>query len=529
MASESRIAVHSQHTYAQIAPADLTYSGMKQRDTLPDASLASQILPPLLFLVAVMTAMAFGFLLLVGWRENSWPYLLASALAAGVALSALLFRQRRIASAGLIISTSLTFLPILSILAFGASENRLIYLASIGVLSSGLLGSPRMPLRQARLAFLLLLILLLFPNLFGLSPYPLSMILWLAVLMAVVLFGTAALAWSSAHAVRGTIEWAELRSQEAERREQLLRATQTDLERTLQERDQLNQKLHGVNVELEGARAASEAAYRSKANFMATMSHELRTPLNIIIGFSSVMIDHPTMYGEERLPPAILADVEEIRRSGKHLLSLINDILDLARVEAGKLELNQVPLTLTPMLDEMMHTASGLLENRPVLLRREYHAPLPRVLADEVRVRQVLLNLVSNACKFTSAGEIAIGAKADPTELTVWVRDTGIGIAEADQARIFLHFEQVDSPHARPHDGTGLGLSICRWLVELHGGRMWLESEVGKGSIFYFALPRVQSVGSQHASRPASVSDMPTAVAVMLPNDNRHAANRDVP
>jgi signal transduction histidine kinase len=165
-----------------------------------------------------------------------------------------------------------------------------------------------------------------------------------------------------------------------------------------------------------------------------------------------------------------------------------------------------VALALVPLLDETMRTASGLLKDRPVLLRREYHGPLPSVLADEVRVRQVLLNLVSNACKFTSVGEIAIGVRVESYEVIIWVRDTGIGIADTDQMRIFNQFEQVESHDAKQHTGTGLGLSICRWLVELHGGRMWLESELGKGSIFSFTLPRVQPALNGVAPRDATPS-----------------------
>jgi signal transduction histidine kinase len=125
------------------------------------------------------------------------------------------------------------------------------------------------------------------------------------------------------------------------------------------------------------------------------------------------------------------------------------------------------------------------------------------VLVDDIRVRQVLLNLVSNACKFTSVGEVAMGARVENYEVILWVRDTGIGIAESDQTRIFNQFEQVESHDAKQHTGTGLGLSICRWLVELHGGRMWLESELGKGSIFSFTLPRVQPVLGGGAGAPA--------------------------
>jgi len=263
----------------------------------------------------------------------------------------------------------------------------------------------------------------------------------------------------------------------------------------LLERDLLNEQLYRTTLALEEARAAAEAAYRSKSNFMATMSHELRTPLNIIIGFSTAILEHPEMYGDVKLDEQILQDIAEIRRSGQHLLGLINDILDLAKVEAGKLELNKTNLQLLPLLEETIRTAQALINDRPIQLRREYCEPLPTVFADEVRVRQVLLNLVSNACKFTHSGEIAVGARTDSNEVIVWVRDTGIGIAPEDQERIFQQFEQIEHADTRQHAGTGLGLAICRWLVELHGGRMWLESELGKGSIFFFSLPRTRAGG----------------------------------
>ncbi|GIV88660.1 MAG: hypothetical protein KatS3mg055_1178 [Chloroflexus sp.] len=309
----------------------------------------------------------------------------------------------------------------------------------------------------------------------------------------ILLLSAATLSWAAAYVVRGTINWAIDTAQKSERREQLLRETQATLERALLERDLLNEQLYRTTLELEEARAAAEAAYRSKSNFMATMSHELRTPLNIIIGFSTAMIEHPEMYGDVKIDEQVLQDIAEIRRSGQHLLGLINDILDLAKIEAGKLELNRTNLALPPLLDETIRTAQALIGDRPIQLRREYHDSLPTVLADEVRVRQVLLNLVSNACKFTHMGEIAVGARAETDQVVLWVRDTGIGIAPADQERIFQQFEQVENADTRHHAGTGLGLSICRWLVELHGGRMWLESEVGKGSIFFFSLPRTRS------------------------------------
>lgn len=316
-------------------------------------------------------------------------------------------------------------------------------------------------------------------------------------LVGYLLLGLAALRRAGAQRIRGVNERARTAAARAAHCEELLQQTRADLAVALRERDQLHEQLYRQGLALEAARAAAEAAYHAKASVMATMSHELRTPLNIIIGFSTAMVEHPEIYESAPLPPAFVADLREIRRSGEHLLGLINDILDLARVEAGRITLNRDALSLAPLLDEMLRTARGLLKDRPIRVRGEYHGSLPPVLADETRVRQVLLNLVSNACKFTSAGEVILGAHADGPELTIWVRDTGIGIAAADQARIFNHFEQVEDTQQRPYPSTGLGLAISRWLVELHGGRIWLESELGKGSTFYFTLPCTQVADGQ--------------------------------
>ncbi|NNJ09067.1 HAMP domain-containing histidine kinase [Chloroflexales bacterium ZM16-3] len=465
---------------------------MQRTNTLPDENLAAEVLPPLLAVIGTIAAMSFGLLLLAQWRSSLSPYLLVCTLVLSVWASSSLFQRGRLRQAGAVISYTLALLPICSIIPFGLANNTLIYLATTGVIAAGVLISPQAPLRVARVALSVLLILLAFPGLLGHERAEPGLNIAVGMTMVVLLLSAAALTWAAGYAIHGTIGWALETSRKSERREKLFRATQADFEGTLRERDQLNDRLYKLTLDLETARAEAEAAYRSKSSFMATMSHELRTPLNIIIGFSSAMIDHPEMYDGQPISEAITADIVEIKRSGQHLLGLINDILDLARIEAGRLELNKAAVPLVPLLDETIRTASGLLKDRPVLLRREYANPLPSVLIDAVRVRQVLLNLVSNACKFTMIGEVAIGARVEDYEVIIWVRDTGIGIADGDQTRIFNQFEQVESHDAKQHTGTGLGLSICRWLVDLHGGKMWVESELGKGSIFSFTLPRVQ-------------------------------------
>ena len=227
---------------------------------------------------------------------------------------------------------------------------------------------------------------------------------------------------------------------------------------------------------------------RLKTQFIANMSHELRTPLNSIIGFSRVIlkgIDGP-------LTEAQRQDLTAIHNAGQHLLGLINDILDLSKIEAGRMELQFSEVDMREIIRGVMSTAVGLTRDKPIELRQEVPEDLPPVWADPQRARQVLLNLVSNAVKFTDQGFIAVRAWADESFVTIAVQDTGIGIPKEKQEEIFQEFTQVESGTTRRYGGTGLGLAIARRLVELMGGRIWVESEVGKGSTFFFTLPRAR-------------------------------------
>jgi signal transduction histidine kinase/CheY-like chemotaxis protein len=227
---------------------------------------------------------------------------------------------------------------------------------------------------------------------------------------------------------------------------------------------------------------------RFKTQFLANMSHELRTPLNSIIGFSRVMlkgIDGPLTEHQE-------ADLNSIYNSGQHLLALINSILDMSKIEAGKIELTFEEVSLHDILDAVIGTTRALVKDRPIELRTEVPRDLPTVWADTQRVRQVLLNLMSNAAKFTEEGSISLTAEAGEEYVTLSVADTGIGIDPAAQSRLFIPFQQVDGSTTRRAGGTGLGLAISRSFVEMHGGDIQVESEPGKGSTFSFTLPIYQ-------------------------------------
>ncbi len=229
---------------------------------------------------------------------------------------------------------------------------------------------------------------------------------------------------------------------------------------------------------------------RLKSQFLANMSHELRTPLNSIIGFSRVIlkgIDGPLTELQKQ-------DLTSIYNSGQHLLGLINDILDLSRIEAGKMELHFEEVDIKALIESVMSTARGLVKDRPVQLIQRLPDDLPTVRADQMRIRQVLLNLVSNAAKFTEEGSITVAAETIFDEqgrrlVRISVIDTGPGISEEDQKKLFQPFSQVDASLTRKVGGSGLGLSISQALVHMHEGEIGLESEVGVGSTFHFSIP----------------------------------------
>ncbi len=229
---------------------------------------------------------------------------------------------------------------------------------------------------------------------------------------------------------------------------------------------------------------------RLKSEFLASMSHELRTPLNSIIGYAEVLLDG--IDGD--LTDDMEEDVGAIHGSGKHLLNLINDILDLAKIEAGQMDLVPEPIELRPVIDDAVNTVRVLVKDKPVQFVIEAEDNLPQVNADALRLRQVINNLLTNATKFTEKGDITLGVRRsadDPTMVLISVSDTGIGITPEKLPVIFDRFRQVDQSHTRRAGGTGLGLAITRQLVEMHGGDIWVESDPGHGSTFFFTLPIV--------------------------------------
>ncbi len=228
-----------------------------------------------------------------------------------------------------------------------------------------------------------------------------------------------------------------------------------------------------------------QLASTHKSQFLANMSHELRTPLNAILGYTELILDN--IYGEA--PEKMRSVLERVQANGKHLLGLINDVLDLSKIEAGQLVLALGDYSIKDMVQGVYSAVEPLASNKKLGFRIAVPPDLPRARGDDRRLTQVLLNLVGNAIKFTDTGEVVINAAASNGSYTIAVRDTGPGISASDQVKIFEEFQQADNSQTRSKGGTGLGLSIAKRIVEMHGGRLWVESSPGNGSTFSFMVP----------------------------------------
>jgi adenylate cyclase len=231
-----------------------------------------------------------------------------------------------------------------------------------------------------------------------------------------------------------------------------------------------------------------QQASENKSQFVSSMSHELRTPLNAIIGLTEMMVTNAGRFGTEKA----LEPLQRVNRAGTHLLGLINQVLDLSKIEAGKLELNPATVDLAPLIDEVAGTARQLADQNKNRLVVEAPEKLGQLTIDPLRLRQILLNLLSNACKFTKQGEVKLKARRlvdgrDWVELAV--ADSGIGMSPEQQAKLFEEFAQADATTAQRFGGTGLGLAITRKLARMMGGDVTVTSEPGKGSVFTVRLP----------------------------------------
>lgn len=305
------------------------------------------------------------------------------------------------------------------------------------------------------------------------------------------------LGWSATYALLTLSHWGLASFHQA-------RASVTDIRRQREElfqvRDDLlltNRELARLSNRLKVMTRAAEEARRVKEEFVANVSHELRTPLNMVIGFCEVISDSPRVYGN--LPPALLADIAAIQRNGQHLISLVNDVLDLSQIEAGRMALMKDWTTVQEIVDAAIIAVRPLFESKGLYLEQDIPAEPISLFCDGTRIREVLLNLLSNAGRFTENGGVRIHAHATANILTVAVSDTGPGISPENVGKLFEPFQQLDNS-IRRREGTGLGLSISKQFVEMHAGTMWVESEFGVGTTFLFNLPLDVSLSPQMQS-----------------------------
>ncbi len=343
---------------------------------------------------------------------------------------------------------------------------------------------------------------------------------------------TAFAAWLGSRQMHIALAWLESSYSRANELLEQLRDERRHLALTIKMLEDAHYRITRLNYSLIEARSAAEEARRLKAEFAANISHELRTPLNMIIGFSETMANAPETYRDVVWSPILRGDIEQIYRSSRHLSGLIDDILDLSALEAQELGLTVEETRIEDVIGESVGVVQDLYRAKQLYLKTEIAPDLPPVRLDSVRIRQVLLNLLTNAIRYTRTGGVTITARQVANKIEVSVQDTGIGIAARDIARVFEEFGQVDGTTSRKHEGTGLGIPLSKRLVELHGGELWLESEVGVGTTFFFTLPvgMVRRAASSAAPAARHATDSAASTGTRHPeNPFQRAQPRGAP
>jgi len=303
-----------------------------------------------------------------------------------------------------------------------------------------------------------------------------------------------AFAWARAAALRAEETAEEARS----RREEAMKA--------MSAMHNAYYLLRRTNHALAQAQAELLEARRLKTEFVNTVSHELRAPLNYIVGFSELMVNSPEIYGNTPWPPGLRQDLEEIYRSSSHLARLIDDILDLAQIEAQRMILNREPVKLSTIAHEAAQMVRPWAERKGLSLQETLDGTLPPLYLDRTRMRQVVLNLLNNAIRFTEQGHIRIAVSRQDNQTVLTVSDTGPGIPPEKVDMVFQEFVQLDTGEGRPIGSSGLGLAICRKFVEMHGGRIGVESRVGQGSTFRITFPPDTSMPTVSLTKPSTLS-----------------------
>jgi len=309
------------------------------------------------------------------------------------------------------------------------------------------------------------------------------------VLPSFLVIATGVLSWLTLQPLHRLLQWHSRRNFEATALAEQLRDQRGKLNRTIKALDDSYRLLEKTNRELLLARQEADMLRDLRSRFATNLSHELRTPLNIILGFSQLIYTKPQLYGYDKWSAALLRDLAEVRRNAGYLSQLVDDIVDLARVDALAMPMRRELTHLRHVIDEAVATAKSLPLGSRVSIGVSCPSDIPALYIDPIRIRQVLFNLLTNALRHTEAGSVTIDVQGRDGEVVVSVRDTGCGIPQEQLTTIFNEFYQLGSPKGDVDSGKGLGLAIAKRFVQLHGGRIWAESQVGQGSTFLFSLP----------------------------------------
>ncbi|HEX5416039.1 MAG TPA: ATP-binding protein, partial [Chloroflexota bacterium] len=318
-------------------------------------------------------------------------------------------------------------------------------------------------------------------------------------IVATLVFGIIAVigVWSLSFHLFQALNWYVASYSEAERQTRDAREHRAQLVQALKQLDNAYYRIERANAALQLAWKSADEAERSKTELATNISHELRTPLNLITGYSELMMTSPASYQGTVLPAAYRGDVNAIYRSAQHLLALADDVLDLAQMEVGRLGLTREPVDLAQVVRDAASLIREYIEAKGLSLVVAVPAAVPTVIADRLRVRQVLINLLTNAARFTESGSVELAVTVRESDLYVQVTDSGPGIQPDALPRVFEQFVTRDRQRAGWHSGTGLGLPISKRFVELHGGEMGVESVVGQGTTFWFSLPLLRSADEE--------------------------------
>ncbi|MBC7237849.1 MAG: HAMP domain-containing histidine kinase, partial [Chloroflexi bacterium] len=333
-----------------------------------------------------------------------------------------------------------------------------------------------------------------------------------------LLWATALTSGLSARNLYTALQWALDSQSQAWKTAREVQERRAELRRALDSLTITHGILERTTHELEAARREAEEARQVKSRFVANISHELRTPLNIIVGFAEMLCMSPEVYEGASWPPILREDLLTIWRNAEHLLNMIDDVLDLAQIEATRLPILPQPTDVIELVRDTLAAAGPLFRDSGLELRVRLPSLSVMANVDQTRIRQVLLNLINNAVRYTPQGFVEVGATVEDGKVTVYVRDSGVGIPEDKLETVFQEFERVDTSMKRV-SGAGLGLAIARHVVRLHGGHIGVQSRLGEGSTFFFSLP-IQDEGGpgepslRRTARPLRRDDRRAKVAV---------------